>query len=330
MIDQTYIVIFLALAAVIILLYFALSNKDGKQLEKRMQKVSRKRGEKSDKRFKDRNKDTKRSVLQRDTHKTKLDDYLEALGTSRNSSRSKLVQAGLDINVVTFLFIRLIVGGIVAMIVLFTIKPLLPYAIAAGVAAGIILPTLYLKKKIRKRVLAFELLFPDALEQMERGLKTGMPITQTIKSVAENVDAPVGPEFHRLYNDIKFGVPLNEAIWTVADRMPTQEYNFFAVSVALQSETGGNLAENLSRLGEVLRSRVSIRRMITSKSAEARWSGRVIAALPVFFVGAVYVMSPDFLNPLFYDPRGKKMLYICIGMILTGILMMRRMTRFDF
>lgn len=324
----TFFVVGGGLLTVMLLLYAAFTNESGRTSDQRLQKASRRNAKERDKKLKHKNKAT--SVLQRDVQKGKIDDFLTGLGSSKNTLRLRILQAGLNIGVMGFLLVHLAVFFVISGTLMFITEWPVPYILATGLIAGLILPQKFLSFKISKRMKAFESLFPDALELMGRGLKTGMPITETIKIVGENVSDPVGLEFQKVYNDIKFGLPLTDAIWKVTERMPTQEFKFFAISVSLQAETGGNLAENLKRLGEVLRSRLDVYRLIKSKSSEAKWSARVLSSLPFVFIGLMFLSSQEYMDTMLFTEKGRQLTIGCFGMIFIGIMMMRKMTKFDF
>jgi tight adherence protein B len=165
---------------------------------------------------------------------------------------------------------------------------------------------------------------------MVRSLRTGLPIAECIKSVARDAPNPVGEEFARMRDDIKLGLTVGEAVWKTSERMNTQEFNFFAIALSVQSETGGNLAESLDNLADILRKRQQIYRMIKAKAAEAVWTGRLLGGLPFFMFGLISFMAPDYAALLYTDKRGQMLAGVGITWIFFGIIWMRSMIKFDF
>lgn len=266
---------------------------------------------------------------------TKQEIVFRTLGTDSSVMLLRLRQAGLKMSLLELFIIYLSASiGLAALLVLAakSFRPETPmlYTALPGVLLGYWLVRFWLKRRIAKRVDAFNNTFPDALDMMVRSLRTGIPISEIFNQVGQDVPDPVGPEFLRIYSDIKFGTPLGQAIWSAAERMPTQEFIFFAISVSIQAETGGNLAENLEKLGGILRNRLQIKRMIKTKSAEARLTRNVLSAMPFLFVGGLYFLSPEYIRVFFEHPTGIKASFIIVGMIATGIYIATKMTKFEY
>ena len=164
---------------------------------------------------------------------------------------------------------------------------------------------------------------------MVRGLRSGLPVTECIKAVGREVPDPVGGEFRRITDEIKFGSKVNEAMWSAAHRLDMAEFKFFVVSLSVQQETGGNLAETLANLSEILRRRKQMRLKIKAMSSEAKASAMILGSLPFVMFCIIYLMNPGYESVLFTDPRGKIMLAVGLGAMGSGILVMSRMVRFE-
>ncbi|MFK4794366.1 type II secretion system F family protein [Sphingobium sp. ZW T5_29] len=178
-------------------------------------------------------------------------------------------------------------------------------AVMLSLAAGLGLPHMWVGRLITKRVLRFTSKFPDALELMTRGLRSGLPISETLSVVASEVPGPVGEEFKLITERIKIGKTMDQAMQETADRLDTPEFQFFVISLAIQRETGGNLAETLSNLATVLRQRSQMKLKIRAMSSESKASAYIIGALPFLVFGMICYINFDYMSPFFTpDPAG--------------------------
>ena len=169
--------------------------------------------------------------------------------------------------------------------------------------------------------------FSTAIDVIVRGVKSGLPVNECLKIIARESPKPVCDEFHLLIEAIRVGMTMENALERMADRMPLQEVNFFGIVLMIQAKTGGNLAEALGNLSNVLRSRKMMEGKIKALSSEAKASAYIIGSLPFLVMGAVKLASPDYLTPLFATRTGN---FILIGAgvwMLTGILVMKKMTQ---
>jgi tight adherence protein B len=182
---------------------------------------------------------------------------------------------------------------------------------------------------IRKRLARFIALFPDAIDLIVRGLKSGLPVIESVAAAGREMADPVGSEFRRIADAVKFGQTLEDAMWETAARLDTPEFKFFVISLAVQRETGGNLAETLGNLSDILRRRRQMRLKIKAMSSEARASAMILGSLPFVMFGIVYLMNPGYESMLFTDPRGRLVLIGGLVIMATGIAVMRKMVRFE-
>lgn len=205
----------------------------------------------------------------------------------------------------------------------------IPLALFAGLLFGVGLPHFVVGKKIAKRQKQFVMRFPDAIELMVRGLRSGLPVTETLGVIAEEVPGPVGVEFKGVIERIKIGRTMDEALQDTADRLDLPEFNFFIITLAIQRETGGNLAETLSNLAEVLRSRSQMKLKIKAMSSESKASAYIVGSLPFIVFTLVWWMNPDYVGAFFVDER---LIVVGLGGLVwlgLGAFIMSRMVNFE-
>ena len=158
---------------------------------------------------------------------------------------------------------------------------------------------------IAKRIKKFTQNFPDALELMVRGLRSGLPIAETLSVVSTEVPGPVGEEFRLVNERIKIGKTMDQALVETAERLGTPEFQFFCITLTIQRETGGNLAETLSNLGAVLRSRAQMKLKINAMSSESKASAWIIGSLPFIVFGLISWINFHYMSPFYTpDPNG--------------------------
>ncbi|WP_420607803.1 type II secretion system F family protein [Novosphingopyxis sp.] len=172
-----------------------------------------------------------------------------------------------------------------------------------GVIAGLGAPHFVIGRMIKKRITKFTTNFPDALELLVRGLKSGLPIGETLTVVAKEIPGPVGEEFKLVTEKMRIGHTMEDALQDVASRLGTAEFQFFVITLAIQRETGGNLAETLGNLADVLRKRAQMKLKIRAMSSESKASAYIVGSLPFFVFGIVYWMNPGYLEGFFYEDR---------------------------
>ncbi|HYH37543.1 MAG TPA: type II secretion system F family protein [Azospirillum sp.] len=168
---------------------------------------------------------------------------------------------------------------------------------------------------------------PDAVGLVVRSIRSGIPVAESMRALADSMPAPTGPEFRRVADEVAVGVDLEAALWRLAERSDLPEYRFFVVAVVLQRETGGDLAETLGQLADVIRKRRALRQRGFALSAEARTSVWVLAALPFVAMGSLYVLSPAYVMRLFTTPDGKMLLGLAAVSLALGLLTMQAMIR---
>jgi tight adherence protein B len=176
-------------------------------------------------------------------------------------------------------------------------------SLGVGVVIGAGLPHMALNFFIKRRTNQFNAKFPDAIELLVRGLRSGLPVTETLSVVAAEVPGPVGEEYKAVVDRIKVGRSMEEALQETADRLGTPEFQFFTITLAIQRETGGNLAETLSNLADVLRKRAQMKLKIKAMSSESKASAYIVGSLPFIVFGMIWWLNPKYLAPFFVDER---------------------------
>ncbi len=219
---------------------------------------------------------------------------------------------------------------IVVTLLLLVLKGIpLMLALALSALVGVGLPHFVIGKLITRRVARFTAKFPDAIELMVRGLRSGLPISETVGVVASELPDPVGTEFRNVADKMKIGRTMEAALQETADRLGTPEFQFFVISLAIQRETGGNLAETLSNLAEVLRKRSAMRLKIRAMSSESKASAYIIGALPFIVFGLIWFINGEYMQNFFVDPR--LMIAGGVGLIWMsiGAFIMAKMINFE-
>jgi tight adherence protein B len=216
--------------------------------------------------------------------------------------RKRLEQTGKEISLGKYAMISLGLALFVAIALTMRGMPFL-LSIFLGLFIGIGLPHFVIGKMILRRIKKFNSNFPDAIELMVRGLRSGLPITETLGIVAAEIQGPVGLEFRIVSDKMKIGRTMEAALQDTADRLGTPEFQFFVITLAIQRETGGNLAETLSNLADVLRKRAQMRLKIRAMSSESKASAYIVGSLPFIVFGLVYMMNPDYMGRFFEDQR---------------------------
>ncbi|MCB2084297.1 MAG: type II secretion system F family protein, partial [Sphingomonadaceae bacterium] len=176
-------------------------------------------------------------------------------------------------------------------------------SLGVGLVIGGGLPHLVVNRFIKKRTNDFNAKFPDAIELLVRGLRSGLPVTETLAVVAQEVPGPVGIEFKGIVERIKIGRTMEESLQETADRLGIPEFNFFCITLAIQRETGGNLAETLSNLADVLRKRSQMKLKIRAMSSESKASAYIVGALPFIVFGMIWWINPSYIGGFFEDDR---------------------------
>ncbi|MBN9088976.1 MAG: type II secretion system F family protein [Reyranella sp.] len=253
-----------------------------------------------------------------------LDKLLWQWFPNASKVRLKLQSSGVNLTLGDFAFASIALAvGVAFLLYLFLDLP--PGMVLVGaLLIGIGIPNLVIGIKAKKRGRAFNLLFPEAIDLMVRALRAGLPVQEAIGNVSRDIKDPVGGVFKRAQDEMQLGVPIERALWQVARTIQTDEFNFLIVAMSIQRDTGGNLAETLANLSALLRSRQQLRLKIRAFTSEARATMLIMAGLPFLVGGALFLISPGYIGPLFTTPGGQMVAACAAGSMGLGIFIMNK------
>ncbi len=190
--------------------------------------------------------------------------------------------------------------------------------------ASFTVPWLWLLNKRRVRLKKFAAQLPDALELVARALRAGHSLAAGMHVVAEEMPTPIADEFARVYEEQKLGIPIEDSMDSLCVRVPNLDLRFFVTSVAIQRQTGGDLAEILDKIGYVIRERFRILGQVKALTGEGRLSGVVLIALPFVLLIVMLAIQPDYVSMLWTDPRGIKMSMFALGSQILGAIVIKK------
>jgi tight adherence protein B len=270
----------------------------------------------------------------KDTRRRQIQDSLKQIEDQEKQRKKKLTlramisQAGLDISPRGFWMMSIVAC------ILFGFVPYFlgaPWFVAAG--AGFVglfgFPRWFLGFLRKRRMNRFLNDFADAIDVMVRGLKAGLPVSEAMKIIASESGPPVGPEFIEVVDGQRVGIAIDQGIERMYDRMPLSEVNFLGIVMTIQSKTGGNLSEALSNLSRVLRERKKMKQKVRAISQEAKSSAAIIGSLPFIIMGALTLLNPSYLVPLFQTSFGNMLLIGSAVWMTIGVIIMRQMINFE-
>jgi len=243
--------------------------------------------------------------------------------------RGRLLRTGRQISLGQYLTFCFILAVLVAAVLKVMLSIPFIACFMVGIVVGVGIPHLVIGIMGGRRRNKFNALFPEGIDLIVRGLKSGLPASESMRVVGQEISDPVGVEFREVSDQIKFGKTMTEALWSVAPRIDTPEFRFFIIALSIQQETGGNLAETLENLSQVLRKRKTLKLKIKALSSEAKASAYIIGSLPFLMFGILLMMNYGYASTLYTDPRG--IILVGCGFIsyALGIGTMAKMVRFD-
>ncbi|MBW2172612.1 MAG: type II secretion system F family protein [Deltaproteobacteria bacterium] len=198
-------------------------------------------------------------------------------------------------------------------------------AIISGICATF--PFFYLYIKKQKRMAKFQAQLPEALDMIARSMRAGHAFSTGMRLAADEFADPLGPEFSYALDEVNFGVSMPDALVNLVDRVDCPDLNFFVVSVILQRETGGNLAEIMEKIAHLIRERFKLLDRIQTLSAEGKLSAVILSCIPIFVAAILFFMNREYISLLWTDPLGKKMVAFAVIMMVFGFYVMRRIIR---
>ena len=267
----------------------------------------------------------------------KPDDSMSSVGTLNNVLKSAgfadriqtmLDQAGVKMNPSVFLLASAFAALVTFLFVTTLTRLPLLGALFAVLAAFV--PYGYVRRVRKKRMEKFEEQFPEAIDLVARALRAGHALPTGLGMVADELKAPVGPEFRILYDEQNFGLTLPDAMRNFARRVPVLDARFFVTAILTQRETGGNLAEVLDNLGAVIRDRFKVKRQVRVLSAHGRITGWVLGCLPPALAMATLLINPNHLGTLLNDPLGHRMLIAAVVLQVLGTLTIRKLVQIEY
>ncbi|MBC7908508.1 MAG: type II secretion system F family protein [Rhodospirillaceae bacterium] len=245
------------------------------------------------------------------------------------SLREQLRQAGLRLEVRHFLAICACLAATAWLVAWAVSVPPLAQPMA-GAIIGFGLPKVAVGWRAKRRIDRFTTAFADALDIVVRGMRSGLPLGECINIIGREMPDPLGAEFRLITEGQKLGLSLQESLERAVERMPTADFRYFTIVLAIQKQTGGNLAETLGKLADLLRQRKRMRDKIKAYSSEATASAMIIGSLPLVVGGLLTLVARDYVTLLYTTGTGHVLLTIGFIMMTTGTLVMRKMINFDF
>jgi len=236
--------------------------------------------------------------------------------------RGSLDQAGLPWTPQTYIVLSLGLG-VGAAVVMLLVFPMWPAVLIAAAVAGT-LPSLYVRRKKARRLAGFEEQLPEAIDLIGRAMRAGHPLSAGLKMVSEETQEPVRGEFRRVFEEQRFGMPFEEAILGLADRVALIDVRILVTAILVQRDVGGNLAEVLDKIAYVIRQRFIIRRQLRVYTAQGRFSGIVLALLPVGVGSALYFINREYILALFLDPIARYFLVLAVILQILGYFWIRK------
>ena len=315
-----FVFVFILIVTLGIVLFVSRPTQDEKAVDKRLYAIKTRQGEFAavgdslDLQLKAKEQDSFRwlaNLFEDSGHTGKL--RMLILQADRSTSVGKVLMTCMGLGLCGFLGVLLLTGG-------------KWYFAAPALLAGAF-PMMLLQFQRARRLKAFEKVLADCIDTMGRSLRAGHSVVAAIGIVAEQAPAPANTEFGEVYKKQNYGLPLRDAFMQMLDRVPSQDLRVLVTGILVQKDTGGNLAEILDRITEVIRERVRIKGEIRTHTAQGRMTGYILCALPVVMLVLINMVNPGYSNVLFNDPSGQKLLALGIGLLCLGGLVIRQIIR---
>jgi tight adherence protein B len=317
----------LLVVGLISVLWLVLFQKDERRLRRRLERLqATPRSARADQ------EDRPVESLRRDRQDSSIatfDRLIKRVLPNINLMRQRLTRSGWPLKIGDYLLICLVVGAVSAVAMALAAGMSLLISALSGIVLGVGLPHALLSRRIAGRTRKFVLLLPEALDLIVRGIRSGLPASEALRTIADEIQDPMGSEFREVTDQMRIGVAMDEAMWAAARRLVIPEFNFLVISLAIQQETGGNLAEILEKLSDMVRRREQMRLKIKAMSSEARASAMIIGSLPFVMAAVIMTVNPGYMNTLFTDPRGWVMIGIGLTSLLVGLGIMAKMIKFE-
>ena len=266
---------------------------------------------------------------QYDTSMPTVERILKAILPHPEQLRQRLSRTGTSLTIAHYAAGCLIFGTIAGFVASALLNRSLPMSIMIGIGTGLLIPHLFVGMLSRRRQKAFTDQFPEAIDLIVRGLRSGLPVIESINVVAREMEKPIGNEFTTVADAVKFGQTLEDAMMDAVPRINTAEFKFFVVALSVQRETGGNLAETLENLSDVLRKRRQMKKRIKAMASEPKASAWILGCLPFIMFLIIFFVNTEYVTQLFTDPRGHTLITAGLISQTIGALIMAKMVRFE-
>jgi tight adherence protein B len=225
-------------------------------------------------------------------------------------------------------FVQLCIAAVIAGVVIGSLSGSAIFAAAFG-AIGTLLPFIWLKRKQRKRLAAFQAQLPDAIDMLVSAMKAGYSFQAAMNFIGEETPAPLGPEFARFYDEQRLGIDVRSALLSLQSRVDSMDLKMFVTAVLVQRETGGNLGEVLANISDIMRERFALEGELETLTAESRLSARILALLPLAVFLGMFALNPAFMRPMLAQAAGQAMLVLAVVSVAFGYLLMVRIADID-
>jgi tight adherence protein B len=237
-----------------------------------------------------------------------------------------ILQAGLDWTVSSFLLACGAFGAFAFFVTAWVGRQSMLLALAAGVCAAM-LPVLYLQRQRSRRLARMERQLPDALDLVTRALRAGHSFASGVQMIGEEMADPIATEFRMVADEVNFGVSLQQALTNLSERVPLTDLRYFVVAVLIQRDSGGNLTEVLGNLSKLIRDRLKLLARVRVLSSEGRLSAWILGLMPFALAALMNIFNPEFMAPLWTDPIGQTVIKYMLGLMLVGIVLLRKLVK---
>jgi tight adherence protein B len=267
--------------------------------------------------------------LSRQQSATKFDRIARNWLPRRDILLARLARTGRAISIGHYAMAAVVLAALSAIGLTSVMRIGIVPSLLVGLLIGTAVPHLIIGRMGKRRLAAFINLFPDAIDLIVRALRSGLPVTEAIVGAGHEIADPVGTELRLVESGMRMGRDLESLLWETARRIDVPEFRFFVIALSVQRETGGNLAETLANLADILRRRRQMKAKARAMASETRATTMILGGLPVAVVLVLMLTSPAYLVPLYNDVRGLFLDGIALTMLVTGIAIMNRMAKFE-
>jgi len=239
-----------------------------------------------------------------------------------------LARSGLRWSLERFLLFTSLSGTLLGLSIWLGSRMALPSLV--GLMFGAWLPNLYVRLKARRRTRALESQLPGAIDHLTRAVRAGHPLSAGLKMLSEESEEPIASEFRSVFEEQRFGLPFEEALLGLGDRVNLPDVRILITAILVQREVGGNLAEILEKVAGTMRARFTIRRQVRVYTVQGRMSGYILAALPVVVGSFIFLINREYMDPLFTHPIGKALLGLAMTLQFVGFLWIRKIVNVEY